>query len=122
MSDLGKTIANLLKDADDMKSQFGAAGSVGYYLSTMNESIEPEDRYVIIKTRGLGSSFVFGHSQLGVFGEGLTPQPYFGDSRPGWTIQRITQNNNTYKEWMKTTTFLSGGDAVWQTASGCIYF
>jgi len=79
---------------DNVELQFGQYGSVLASFDMYAETIKPNDGFVAVKTRGLGSSFIAGHPVWGRVGSG-TPytvtgsQPYIGDSRGTFDIVRL---------------------------------
>ena len=102
--ELAKMIADGRKDTEDLKPQFGAAGSVTSFFNIYQQTIQPEELYTIQNTRTLGSSFILGHTELGVLGV-ASPQPYLGDSRGDWVVKGVFSPNDTFKEFFAGSRF-----------------
>ena len=137
---LGKVIADTIKEKDDIKPQLGAAGSVTYFFNVFMNKLKISSPYCIIKTRQLGSefliwdhtarfwgthkwsntpyqSFILGHDGAGVLGTSK-----LGDAGDTFITERVVQENNIYKEPFYTDRFKGTGSLYnWDTGSQCLY-
>ena len=104
MSDIGRVIGDVIKDTQDISREFSRVGSATYFFDIFQDSIQPEELYTIQQTRTLGSSFILGHTELGVLGV-TTPQPYLGDSRGDWVVKGVFSPNDTFKEFFAGSRF-----------------
>lgn len=124
MTTLGQVIADISRDKDDMKRDFGMAGSITNFVNFYPQSITITNPYTLVSIRGLGSSFILGHSGLGWIGPPVAgsitcgSQPYLGDSRGSWGIRRIVSFRNVFIETFNGSRFMSGATtADWAVGS-----
>ena len=123
---IGKIIADISRDKDDMKRSFGAAGSLTNFVNLHPQTLKLTAPYTIESTRTLGSSFIVGHSGLGWIGYNVASvavgsQPFIGDSRGAWTALRIVSPNNTFVETFDGSRFKDPSTtADWSTGS-CVF-
>ena len=106
MTELGQTIGNSMKSSDDLNRQFSEMGSVTAYFNLFQDQIQPEELTLIESQRTLGSSFILAHpkwGRLGIQTDGS--QPYLGDSRGSWSVKRVENPNDTYKEFFTGSRF-----------------
>lgn len=83
MTELGETIATTIDDLERTKRGIDT-GSI-YRFSMFKDEFTTDDTYLLVRKRGTGSSFIWGHRVWGMLGSQST-QPYLGDSRAGtWT-------------------------------------
>jgi hypothetical protein len=86
MDKLGEILGGLSSKQDHISRQFtGPGGQIVDRFEFFSEKLQLQDSGLRIYKQGLGSSFIIGHSTLGKIGSGLSPQPYIGDSRTGWS-------------------------------------
>jgi len=123
---LGKIIADISRDKDDMKRSFGVAGSLTNFINMHIEKIKLSQPYTIVSTRTLGSSFILGHPGLGWLGYNAASvavgsQPYLGDSRGAWDTKIIHSPNNTFVETFDGSRFKNTStSASWDNGS-CVF-
>lgn len=84
MPELGDILGGISRGQDDLARQFTPLPAVANFLQFFNEDIVTLYSGTIIQIRGIGSSFVVGDGSYAILGT-TTPQPYLGDSRPGFT-------------------------------------
>jgi len=102
MTDIGKIIGQQAQDIDFIKAMLGnpqAAGSGVSWFKLREETIAISIGSCNILTKGLGSSFILGHTHglgwLGTNAGSITvgSQPYLGDSKDvSWTFQQSGLN------------------------------
>lgn len=98
MTELAHTLASHSRDIDYVKTQLGAPAAAGSGVSHFlfrKDTITISMGSANLSTRGLGSSFIIGHTHgLGWVGTdagsiAAGSQPYLGDSRDdSWTLQQ----------------------------------
>ena len=114
---LENIIANTRRESDDLRPQLGASA----FFHIFNNEVTPGNGYVIVSTRGLGSSFILGHGswgRLGTVADGS--QPVLGDSRGTWGWLRVEGPDRVFTEYFLGSTFMSGNTtANWAEDGSC---
>ncbi len=115
---LGKVIADTIKEKDDIKPQLGAAGSVTYFFNVFMNKLKISTPYCIIKTRRLGSEFLIWDHPTRFWGT----HKWSNTSYDTVITERVVQENNIYKEPFYTNRFEGTGSRYnWDTGSQCLY-
>jgi hypothetical protein len=85
MTGLGEVLGTHISDKDRIKRAVRESGAPIYIFHYFREEVLPDDTYIKVENRSIGSSFVLGHASYGELGTGQSPQPYLGDSRGSWS-------------------------------------
>lgn len=79
ITELGETIATTIEDIERTKRGIDSALGSIYRFNVFTDVIIPDDSYLLVQRRQIGSAFILGHGINAKLGT-QTPQPVLGSS------------------------------------------